>query len=108
MSRFGEERPIPRDKRGGLTFDDCASYCITMKVATVRDVQHNLSEVLAWVAQGEEVQVIRRKRIVARLIPPEPQVATSPNFVERAQSIWGEHPKGMHLSEIVSESRGKR
>ena len=43
-----------------------------MKTATVRQVQHNLSEVLSWVEQGEEVRVLRRKQVVARLLPPEP------------------------------------
>jgi antitoxin (DNA-binding transcriptional repressor) of toxin-antitoxin stability system len=28
-----------------------------MKTATIREMQHNLSEVLSWVERGEEVQV---------------------------------------------------
>ena len=33
---------------------------LDMKTASVRDVQHHLSRVLAWVEQGEEVQITRR------------------------------------------------
>ena len=79
-----------------------------MKTATVRQVQHNLSEVLSWVEQGEEVRVLRRKQVVARLLPPEPIVATSPDFLARAKAVWGEKPRGARLSKLVSEGRGTR
>jgi antitoxin (DNA-binding transcriptional repressor) of toxin-antitoxin stability system len=78
-----------------------------MKVATVRQIQHNLAEVLAWVADGQEVQVFRRKRLVARLLPPGPEAAKSPDFLARARGIWGKKPRGKALSALVSEARGK-
>ncbi|HEY3356421.1 MAG TPA: antitoxin Phd/YefM, type II toxin-antitoxin system domain protein [Polyangia bacterium] len=79
-----------------------------MKTATVRQVQHHLSEVLSWVERGEEVRVLRRKKVVARLLPPEPQVAAAPDFLGRARAVWGEEPRGARLSEILSESRQDR
>lgn len=78
-----------------------------MKTASVRDVQHNLNEVLSWLSQGEEVQVVRRKKVVARLLPPLPETAVaSPDFVGRAQAIWGKKPRGKALSSLVLDSRG--
>ncbi len=79
-----------------------------MKTATVREVQHNLSQVLAWVERGEEVRVLRRKKVVARLLPPDPKPGASPDFLGRARAVWGQKPRGRRLSEIVSESRGER
>ena len=79
-----------------------------MRTATVRHVQHNLKEVLAWVDGGEEVQVVRRGKVVARLLPPAPQVAETPDFVARARSIWGDAPRGPRLSRLVSDARGER
>jgi antitoxin (DNA-binding transcriptional repressor) of toxin-antitoxin stability system len=79
-----------------------------MKTATIREMQHNLSEVLSWVERGEEVQVLRRNKVVARLLPPGPVPSQSPDFVARARAIWGEDPAGSALSAIVSESRGDR
>jgi antitoxin (DNA-binding transcriptional repressor) of toxin-antitoxin stability system len=79
-----------------------------MKTATVREVQHHLSDVLAWVENGEEVRVLRRKKVVARILPPEPVVVAAPDFVARAKDVWGGRPRGKRLSEIVSESRGRR
>lgn len=41
-----------------------------MKQATVRQLRNNYAEVLRWAAQGDEVQVTRRGRVVARVLPP--------------------------------------
>ncbi len=79
-----------------------------MKTASVRQIQHNLAEVLSWVEQGQEVQVFRRKKLVARLIPPDPKTAASPDFLARAEGVWGKKPRGKRLSVVVSEARGDR
>ena len=79
-----------------------------MKTATVREVQHNLAEVLSCVERGEEVAVLRRGKMVAKLVPPNPREPASPDFVARARAVWGTAPKGRPLSRIVSESRGER
>lgn len=81
---------------------------LNMKTASVREIQHNLAEVLSWVENGEEVRVVRRKKVVARLLPPEPAAVPTPDFLGRAQAIWGKKPRGKKLSEIVSEGRGER
>ena len=78
-----------------------------MRSASVRKVQHNLNEVLAWVARGEEVHVYRRKQLVAKLVPPGPVAVKAPDFVGRARRIWGK-PRGKSLSRVVSEARGDR
>ncbi len=79
-----------------------------MKRATIRQVQHNLSEVLSWVEGGEEVQVLRRNKVVARLLPPGPEASPSPDFVARARAVWGDKAQGTTLSAILSESREDR
>jgi antitoxin (DNA-binding transcriptional repressor) of toxin-antitoxin stability system len=86
----------------------CVIMLNIMKKATIREIQHNLSEVLSWVESGEEVQVLRRNKVVARLLPPQPQPSRSPDFVARAKAVWGDRPPGTPLSALVSESRGDR
>ena len=81
---------------------------LDVKTATIRKVQHNLAEVLSWVERGEEVRVLRRNKVVAKLVPPTPGVPRSPDFVMRARMIWGTKPKGVRPSALVSESRGSR
>ena len=90
---------------------DAADTCVimsNMKTATIREVQHNLSAVLSCVARGEEVAVLRRGKMVAKLVPPDPRARASPDFLARAQAVWGDEPEGRPLSQIVSESRGER
>ena len=79
-----------------------------MKTASVRQIQHNLSQVLDWVERGEEVLVFRRKRMIARLSPATPRPTESPDFVARARAVWGTRPRGKRLSAIALDARGKR
>jgi prevent-host-death family protein len=83
---------------------------LDMKTATVRDVQHHLKKVLAWVEKGEEVQITRRNRTIAKIVPadaPKRRVAL-PAFAERSRKIWGEMPPGESLSQIVINDREER
>jgi antitoxin (DNA-binding transcriptional repressor) of toxin-antitoxin stability system len=43
--------------------------CSTMKTATVRQLRNQYSELLSWIAAGEEVLITRRGVAIARLIP---------------------------------------
>jgi prevent-host-death family protein len=83
---------------------------LDMKTATVRDVQHHLSKVLDWVEKGEEVQITRRNKLVARIVPanaPKTRI-TLPAFTARARQIWGEAPVGNSLSQTVLDDRIER
>ena len=71
----------------------CHMMC-HMKTATIRQIRHDLSTVLGWVAEGEEVTVLKRSKPVARLCPPllaEPQPRPKmPDFAARAKVIFGD------------------
>jgi antitoxin (DNA-binding transcriptional repressor) of toxin-antitoxin stability system len=63
-----------------------------MKTATIRQVHHDLGTVLGWVADGEEVTILKRTRPVARLCPPRAQAPAHfkmPDFAARAKAIFG-------------------
>jgi antitoxin (DNA-binding transcriptional repressor) of toxin-antitoxin stability system len=81
-----------------------------MKKATIREVQHNLSKVLQWVEDGEEVQVTRRDRIVAKIVPADrgAEKPKWPDFSARAEAIWGKRPRGKSASAILIEDRKER
>ena len=83
---------------------------LDMKTASVRDVQHHLSKVLAWVEKGEEVQITRRNKPVAKIVPAEAQGTriALPAFGTRARRIWGETPLGKSLSQTVVDDRKER
>jgi prevent-host-death family protein len=80
-----------------------------VRTATVREAQHNLPRILRAVARGEVVEITRRNRIVARLVPATRRPKGGlPDFVARARAIWGKSPRGRATSEIVIESRAER
>ena len=74
-----------------------------MKSTIAEDVPKQWSQILQWVAAGEEVQVTQQDKVVARLLPA---TVASPDFLARAKAVWGESPSGTPLSQIVSEARG--
>ena len=65
-----------------------------MKTATIRQVRHDFTTVLAWVAAGEEVTVLNRTRPVARICPPRAPAPAKkfkmPDFAARAKAIFGD------------------
>jgi prevent-host-death family protein len=81
-----------------------------MKKATVRKVQHHLSEVMKWVEDGEEVVILRRNRVVARIVPPgrSSRAPAWPDFTGRARRIWGKRVRGKQISTIITEGREER
>lgn len=43
-----------------------------MRSATVRDLRYRFSEVAAWIAEGESVDITRGGKLFARLVPAAP------------------------------------
>jgi prevent-host-death family protein len=83
---------------------------LDMKTATVRQVQHHLSEVLQSVEDGEEVLITKRGRVIAKIVPTrdKPRVPVWPDFVQRSTRIWGKRVRGKSLSAIILEQRKDR
>ena len=65
-----------------------------MRTVTLRQVRHNFGSVLAWVEQGEAVEISKRGRIIALLSPPPtPRPAKPkkrPDFAARLKRIYGD------------------
>ncbi len=54
-----------------------------MKTATVRDLRNHYTQLLAWIAAGEEITITQRGKAIARLMP-EP--ASAPAKVDWSAS----------------------
>ena len=81
-----------------------------MKTATIRQVRHDFSSVLAWVSAGEEVTVLNRTRPVARICPlragaPAKKVSM-PDFAGRVQALFGKKIIPNAVLREREESRG--
>jgi antitoxin (DNA-binding transcriptional repressor) of toxin-antitoxin stability system len=78
------------------------------RTTTVRELKHETSKVLSWVARGETVEVRRRRRPVARLSPPErPTTVRRPDFLARLKGAYGSKRLRTTGTSVVSESRGE-
>ncbi len=77
-----------------------------MKTASVQQVPQRWTEILGWIAAGEEVEVTQQEKVVATLVPATRVAVSQPDFLSRAKAIWGEHPAGKPLSAVVAEARG--
>ena len=79
-----------------------------MKTATVRDLRYRFPEVEARLREGEEIQITKRKRVVARLVPVKPARArTYPDFRAIQKEIFGDKVLKVSGKELVSWARGK-
>ena len=91
-----------------------ASRLIGRGGSTIREVQHNFSSLLRLVQRGEEIEVFSRKKLVARIVPP--QAVQSPfqpvdwsDLPARLQTIWkGEMVHGSSTGRVLDELRGER
>lgn len=81
-----------------------------MKTMSVDEAQANLPQALEWVSQGEEVDLMRDDRCVARLLPAFAQPAPAtvwPDFAGRLRAIYGDTvlPGNAVLEERASYDR---
>jgi prevent-host-death family protein len=81
-----------------------------MRSHSVRHVQHHLAAVLADVERGEEIEVLRRGRPVARIVPlpSESQPCDWSDAARRLQSVYPTLPGGTSAARIIADGRGER
>lgn len=85
-----------------------------MESVTIREMQHHLGTYLRRVEQGEEIEIRRRNKTIARLVATTPDALPSKALnwgavAERRERLWGNKPvTGKPISQIVSELRGDR
>ena len=63
-----------------------------MKTATVAEFREQFPKVFEWIEAGEEIEVMQRESVVARIVPAQPSVKAGfkvPAFAERAEAILG-------------------
>ena len=61
-----------------------------MKTATVADLRNHFRRVSSWIENGESVQIIKRGRAFARLVPEGEPQPVKVNWEAQAHAIWGE------------------
>lgn len=79
-----------------------------MRKATVRDLRYRFREVENLLREGEEVQITKRKRVIARLMPVQPVPSSpKPDFLARLKKIYRGKPLKVSGAELVSRERDR-
>ena len=77
-----------------------------MRKATVRDLRYHFPDVETQLQEGEEIQITKHKRVIARLIPERAASAPHlPAFAARLAKIYGKKKLAVTGSELIRAER---
>jgi len=87
----------------------CDAKMYHMKKASIRDLRYRFSKVEELLREGEEIHITKRKRVIARLLPPEPVTPNAfPDFLGRAKKIFGNKALKVSGAELIRRERDER
>jgi antitoxin (DNA-binding transcriptional repressor) of toxin-antitoxin stability system len=93
---------------GLLRGQQCDAKMYHMKKASVRDLRYGFKKIERFLRQGEEVQITKRRRVIARLTPESPQPpAEMPDFLRRLRAIYGGKVLSTSGAQLVAEDRSR-
>jgi antitoxin (DNA-binding transcriptional repressor) of toxin-antitoxin stability system len=83
-----------------------------MKTVSVRDLRYDFPKVEALLRSGEEIQVTKRRKVIARL-SAEPQSNSEsrpplPDFLGRMKAIFGDRVLEVSGADLISADREER
>lgn len=84
---------------------------IHMKSTTVRELRANFPKVERWIADGEKVEITKRRQVVALLVPPSPPARklNLPDFAQRVRATFGKRKlTAKQSAELRNALRGER
>jgi antitoxin (DNA-binding transcriptional repressor) of toxin-antitoxin stability system len=89
-----------------ILFCDVRMY--HMKKASVRDLRYGFKKIERLLHQGEEVQITKRRRVIARLVPENEEVTVeTPDFLARMRTIYGDKILTVSGADLVSSDRSR-
>lgn len=79
-----------------------------MKKASVRDLRYEFKKIERLLRQGEEVQITKRRRVIARLVPESEEVPKKmPDFRARVRKIYGDKVLAVSGAELIRADRDR-
>jgi antitoxin (DNA-binding transcriptional repressor) of toxin-antitoxin stability system len=77
-----------------------------MKRATVRDLRYSFKEVEARLAEGEEIEIVKRNKVIAKLVPVAPEPPRQmPDFLGRMRKVHGDVIFEPSNAELLAQER---
>jgi antitoxin (DNA-binding transcriptional repressor) of toxin-antitoxin stability system len=93
---------------GILFYQECDSKMYHMKTASLRDLRYSFKKVELLLRQGEEVQITKRRHVIARLVPEQSPVPPElPDFMGRMRAIYGIKKLKVSGADLVSKDRSR-
>jgi antitoxin (DNA-binding transcriptional repressor) of toxin-antitoxin stability system len=84
----------------------CDATMYHMRKASVRDLRYDFRKIERLLHQGEQIQITKRRRVIARLVPESEQPAAGvPDFLGRLRATYGEKVLAVSGAALVSEDR---
>jgi antitoxin (DNA-binding transcriptional repressor) of toxin-antitoxin stability system len=80
-----------------------------MRRASVRDLRYNFKKIERLLFQGEEIQITKRRRVIARLVPEREESAAKvlPDFASRIRRIYGDKVLAISGTDLMSADRSR-
>lgn len=76
--------------------------------ASVRDLRYRFPEVERLLREGEEIQITKRKRVIATLSPVRPATPNkTPDFLARLKKIYGAKMLKVSGATLVAKDRDR-
>jgi antitoxin (DNA-binding transcriptional repressor) of toxin-antitoxin stability system len=79
-----------------------------MKTVSVRDLRYDFKKVERLLSQGAEIQITKRRKVIARLTPEPAERPPLPDFLGRLQEIYGDNILEVSGAELISADREDR
>jgi antitoxin (DNA-binding transcriptional repressor) of toxin-antitoxin stability system len=79
-----------------------------MTKASVRDLRYEFKKIERLLRQGEEIQITKRRRVIARLVPEKGEVAKKlPDFRARMREIYGDKVFAVSGADLIAADRDR-
>ena len=78
-----------------------------MKSVSIRDLRYDFPKVERLLREGREVQITKRRAVVARLVPEPRAAAGLPDFLGRMKAVYGEEALPTTGADVVRADRDR-
>jgi antitoxin (DNA-binding transcriptional repressor) of toxin-antitoxin stability system len=79
-----------------------------MRKASVRDLRYRFPEVERLLQQGENIEITKRKRVIAHLLPVASRAPRQrPDFLARLRAIYGTKVLKVSGAELLARERSR-
>ena len=79
-----------------------------MKTVSVRDLRYDFKKVERLLHQGDEIQITKRRKVIARLTPERAHRPPLPDFMARMRANYGDKVFEVSGADLISADREDR